>query len=270
MKKILILLVGIFLIGMTPSQAQTTKEVKKVIIKKKVDKDGKVSVETIEAEGDEADALIKKMKEDGELEGIDIEMDGNKKVVKKTMKKGNVQIIKSKGADKEMKMEKEIKVKVTADGDGEEKIYVIKIDDGDGEKVMEWKGDGEMPEEMKKHLKDGNMEIHMDEDHEGGEHSVMVFVGEEDEDMPEVNVRMGVELSPSKSNVKVMNVMADSAAEKAGLKSGDIITEIDGFHIGNYKNLMERLSQHKAGDKISVRYIRDNKASTAEVELKGK
>ena len=51
MKKILILLVGIFLIGMTPSQAQTTKEVKKVIIKKKVDKDGKVSVETIEAEG---------------------------------------------------------------------------------------------------------------------------------------------------------------------------------------------------------------------------
>ena len=270
MKRILILLVGIFLIGMTPSQAQTTKEVKKVVIKKKVNKDGKVSVETIEAEGAEADALIKKMKEDGDLEDIEIEMDGNKKVVKKKMKKGDVRIIKSKGADKEMKMEKEIEVEVTADDDGEEKIYVIKIDDGDGEKVIEWKGDGEMPEEMKKYLKDGNMEIHMDEDHEGGEHRVTVFVGEEDEDMPKVTVRMGVELSPSESNVKVMNVMADSAAEKGGLKIGDIITEIDGFHIGSYKNLMERLSQHKVGDKISVRYIRDNKAATAEIELKGK
>ena len=43
-----------------------------------------------------------------------------------------------------------------------------------------------------------------------------------------------------------------SAAEKAGLKHGDIITEIDGRVVTSYEDLVERLSSYNAGEKVVV------------------
>ncbi|MDO5131618.1 MAG: PDZ domain-containing protein [Eubacteriales bacterium] len=43
-----------------------------------------------------------------------------------------------------------------------------------------------------------------------------------------------------------------SAAEKAGLKHGDIITEIDGRVVTGHEDLVERLSSYKAGETVVV------------------
>ncbi|NNF36603.1 MAG: PDZ domain-containing protein [Saprospiraceae bacterium] len=315
---------------------------KKVVIKKKtVKEDGTVVEEVMEAEGAEADALLKKMKEEEGLEDveIDLEMEGDMTIhkshgdekmikvnvdtkeigdgenvfvikvddgdgekefnwtsedgempeeMKKYMKDGNViihmdkdgkgNITKKINIVKDHKVihkshgeEKMIKVGVDTrkDSDGEN-VFIIKVDDGDGEKEFNWTSeDGEMPEEMKKYMKDGNMIIHVDEDGEGDMKEFIVKV-ESDEVMPDVNVRMGIELINTQSTLEVGNVQEGSPAAEAGLASGDMITEIDGYHIADYSALMERLSKHKPGDKIEVRYIRDGKASTAQLKLAAK
>ena len=274
MKNILIVLIGIFTLGITQVDAQATekeKVEKKVVIKKKiVDKDGKEVVEVIEAEGEEAEALIKKMEAEGEMEDveIDIKVEGGK--TKKTIRKAHKIHKDHKVIQKSHDGEKMIKVSVDSKGkkDGEN-IFIIKVDDGDEERVIEWTGEeGEIPEEMQKYLQEGNMKIKIakEEDMEGA----TVWVERDDSNLPEVSVRMGVELTNLDGIVEVGGVQEASPAKAAGLQEGDLITEIDGYHIQGYNGLMEKLAKHKPGDKIEVRFIRDGKAQTAHLTLAAK
>lgn len=244
------------------------KVVKKVVIKKKTVKDdGTVVEEVIEAEGAEADDLIKKMKEEDDFEGIDMEMemDGGMTEKKIKIKKDHKVIHKSHGDEKMIK----VGVDTIKDEDGEN-VFVIKVDDGDGEKEFNWTSkDGEMPEEMKKYMKEGNMIIHLDEEGEGDMNEFIVKV-ESDEALPDVNVRMGVELINTESTLEVGSVQKGSPASEAGLTSEDMITEIDGYYIPDYAGLMERLSMYKPGDHIEVRYIRAGKAHTTKLKLAAK
>jgi hypothetical protein len=312
MKNIIFLLMVFLSVGILQVNAQEVKKEikkevkkkgekkveKKVVIKKKtVNEDGTVVEEIMEAEGAEADALLKKMKEEEGLQDIEIEMEGDMTIheshgeekmikvkvdskdlgdgenvfvikvdegdgekefnwtsedgempeeLKKYMKDGNViihmeedgegNITKKVNIIKDHKVihkshgeEKMIKVGVDTrkDGDGEN-VFVIKVDDGEGEKEFNWTSeDGEMPEEMKKFMKEGNMIIHLDEKGEGDMKEFIVKV-ESDEKLPEVNVRMGVELINTQSTLEVGNVQEGSPASEAGLASGDMITEIDG------------------------------------------
>lgn len=274
MKKILLLMIGMLSLAAFQAEAQTTEKTKtkvekKVVIKKKVvDKDGNVTETTTEAEGAEADALLKKMKEEEGFEDIEmeIEMEGGKKIMKtKKMSTEHKVLHKSHNGEKT--------IKVTVDGEGQEEgenVFVIKVDDGDGEKIMKWNGkDGEIPMDMKQFMKEGNMKISIDEDDsEPGE--IIVWVESDDEDMPEVNVKMGIEILSNNGSVEVGGTLEGSPAAKAGLQEGDLITEIDGFHISGINGLMKRLSTHKAGDQIEVRYIREGKASTTSLKLEAR
>ena len=57
-------------------------------------------------------------------------------------------------------------------------------------------------------------------------------------------------------------------ADSAGLIRGDIIKSIDGFKINRFSDLSGYLSSKRPGDKVSVKFVRDEKLQTAEITLK--
>ena len=69
----------------------------------------------------------------------------------------------------------------------------------------------------------------------------------------------------------IRRVVSGSAAEEAGLKEGDIVTQIDGKKLGeNESDLAKVINQKKVGDKIEIKYWRDGQAVTVTVKLTAK
>lgn len=62
-------------------------------------------------------------------------------------------------------------------------------------------------------------------------------------------------------------VVAGKPAHKAGMKSGDIIQEIDGKPVNDINEYMERLSELKAGTTIPVKVLRGEETIILQVEL---
>ena len=68
--------------------------------------------------------------------------------------------------------------------------------------------------------------------------------------------------------IYVAKVTEESAAEEAGLKTGDVIVSVDGKEVNKMAELQEILAQKRPGDKISITYLRDKKKATKSVTLK--
>lgn len=62
-------------------------------------------------------------------------------------------------------------------------------------------------------------------------------------------------------------VLPNSPAAKAGLKEGDIITEIDGNKIDQTNTIGSTIGKKKPGDKIKITYLRDGKQQTTTAQL---
>ena len=67
----------------------------------------------------------------------------------------------------------------------------------------------------------------------------------------------------------VQSVVAGSPAEKAGIKQGDIITEIDGNRMDDDKNtsLVNIVNQKKIGDEVTIKFWRDNSEQIVSARL---
>jgi serine protease Do len=65
----------------------------------------------------------------------------------------------------------------------------------------------------------------------------------------------------------VVRVIPNSPAQKAGLRVGDIITQLDGQKIDSANAVVDYVSSHSVGDKVTVHYVRDGKPATATVSL---
>jgi serine protease Do len=65
----------------------------------------------------------------------------------------------------------------------------------------------------------------------------------------------------------VTRVTPNSPAQKAGLRVGDVITQIDGQKVDGANAIIDYVSGHSVGDKVSVHYIRDGKPATQTVTL---
>jgi serine protease Do len=65
--------------------------------------------------------------------------------------------------------------------------------------------------------------------------------------------------------VLVSSVTAGSAAEKAGIKAGDVITSIDGDRVRDYDDLLREL-RDKTGD-VTVGIVRDKKETTLKTTI---
>ena len=65
----------------------------------------------------------------------------------------------------------------------------------------------------------------------------------------------------------VLNVMEDTPAEKAGLKSGDVITRINDDAIEDPGDLIRAMEHRDEGDEVTVTYVRHGKTATAKATL---
>jgi serine protease Do len=67
--------------------------------------------------------------------------------------------------------------------------------------------------------------------------------------------------------VKVKDVDEDSPASKAGIKEGDVITQVNGKNVAGVDELRNEIKDVKEGDAVKLSYQRDGKNQTAEVKI---
>ncbi len=85
----------------------------------------------------------------------------------------------------------------------------------------------------------------------------------------EVDAKLASEKKLNTLNgVYVQGLTAGSAGSQAGLKTGDIITNINGVAVNTSSQLQEQVARFRPGDKIKVSYLRDGAASTTEATLR--
>ncbi|MBP2057493.1 serine protease Do [Lactobacillus colini] len=70
-----------------------------------------------------------------------------------------------------------------------------------------------------------------------------------------------------KSGIYVASVTKNGSAAKAGMKSGDIITKVDGKTVKDLASLHTALYSHKIGDHITVQVVRNSKTKNLSVTL---
>jgi serine protease Do len=81
---------------------------------------------------------------------------------------------------------------------------------------------------------------------------------------------MGDQLSQyfgaSEGGALITSVEPGSAAEKAGLKAGDVITSINGGRVRNAEQVVDAIRETREGD-VTIDYLRDKKAATAKATI---
>ncbi len=80
--------------------------------------------------------------------------------------------------------------------------------------------------------------------------------------------RLGVKAQDTEDGkgVKVLEIDEESAAQKAGLKKDDIITEFDGKAVNDTDALARAAREAREKSSITVKFLRDGKAQTAEIK----
>jgi serine protease Do len=78
---------------------------------------------------------------------------------------------------------------------------------------------------------------------------------------------LGVNTEDGDGGAKITEVTKDGAAEKAGLKEGDIITKVNDFNVADADDLPMAIKKFKADDKVTITYKRDGKQQTATATL---
>lgn len=85
-----------------------------------------------------------------------------------------------------------------------------------------------------------------------------------------VDSKLARDLGLSKvSGVYIDQVVSGSAADKAGIKSGDVLTMIDRVVIANYAKMQEVLASHRPGDNVTVTVVRAGTPINLRAQLQG-
>ncbi len=78
---------------------------------------------------------------------------------------------------------------------------------------------------------------------------------------------LGIQAESTPQGDNVADVVADGPSAKAGLQTGDVITELDGQKIDAQHTLLDLLYGHKPGDVVALTVERNGTASTMQVTL---
>ena len=73
----------------------------------------------------------------------------------------------------------------------------------------------------------------------------------------------------SMNGVYIGEVLKGGAADKAGIRKGDVITAIDGFAVRNSGAVQEKVNSYHPGDKATVTVMREGKSVDIQVEFQG-
>jgi len=88
-----------------------------------------------------------------------------------------------------------------------------------------------------------------------------VYIGEVDKETMQA---LGLK---DKSGALVRQVENGSAADKAGIKAGDVVVAAGGTPIKNVHDLPMAIASHHPGDKVEIRLVRDGKSMIKTVEV---
>lgn len=78
---------------------------------------------------------------------------------------------------------------------------------------------------------------------------------------------LGVSTEKSEKGALITNITKESAAAKAGLKTGDIITKINDIKVESPESLTAAIGKFKPEDKVKVGFLRDGKAQAVTASL---
>jgi serine protease Do len=86
-------------------------------------------------------------------------------------------------------------------------------------------------------------------------------------DEDENRAMLGVVTEGNEKGAEIKSVTKESAAEKAGLKKGDIITRIGEKNIESTDDVTDAVRSKKPGEKVAITYLRENKEMKSTAEL---
>lgn len=86
-----------------------------------------------------------------------------------------------------------------------------------------------------------------------------------DSDRPKLGVK--IEDTENSNGVKVLSVDEGSAADKAGIKKDDVITELNGEKVSDVNDAKEQLSEKNAGESVKVKAMRNNAEMNFELKI---
>jgi|HubBroStandDraft_5_1064220.scaffolds.fasta_scaffold125481_2 serine protease Do len=163
-------------------------------------------------------------------------------------------------AQDEEKAQKEKKKEIIIRDDKPKEKTVIVIEDGkvtiNGKPASDW-GDGNV---VIRSLNDENRAFIIDRKNDlTTMKSFFALDGE--------NVRLGVFTKENEKGAEISSVSDSSAAFKAGLKEGDIITKVNETPISDPEALSKMIHEHKPGDVVTVHYLRGDHENQARVTL---
>lgn len=134
--------------------------------------------------------------------------------------------------------------------DDKSNIHIIKkIMDGDG-KEIEIESDGEETITINNEM--GDQDIEMSVERTAPNKAVM-----------------GIQLedAPGYNGATILDIYDGSAAHKAGLNIGDIITKIESRQVNSMSDVIDALSNNKPGDKIKLQYLRNGESHKLKLTL---
>ena len=78
---------------------------------------------------------------------------------------------------------------------------------------------------------------------------------------------IGIALEKTEKGLEVTDVDEDSAAGKAGVKIGDILTQVEGKFITEKEELIAIMKEKAAGDEINITLLREGKNRELKLNL---
>lgn len=78
---------------------------------------------------------------------------------------------------------------------------------------------------------------------------------------------LGITTEKNDKGARITDVSEKSAAAKAGLKEGDIITRVDETKVEDHDDLSAAIRKHKPDEKATITYLRDGKEQKESVTL---
>ncbi|HEY7115171.1 MAG TPA: PDZ domain-containing protein, partial [Tepidisphaeraceae bacterium] len=78
---------------------------------------------------------------------------------------------------------------------------------------------------------------------------------------------LGVQLEEDQGGARILRVMPNSAADKAGLKADDVVTHIAEMPIIDSESMVNTIQHHKPGDVVAIKLRRKGEAMELKVSL---
>ena len=228
---------------------------KEVIVIKKGD-DGEVMEFEWDGEGEMPSKMKELMKEHNlEIEELHDSHDGKK------MLKTKMRVHK----DKMKKMQHREMKKGHGENNRKRKEYkIVTIDEEGNKKVNEWVGEDGLHEG---HDEDGNVFIWKGGKEMHGEGNNFAFFSDGGEHSHLSNAYMGAHIESADGGARILEIIKDGPADKAGLQKGDIVQRVNGARARNMDGLLGILNYFDPADKVELIVLRDGNEKKLNITL---